>query len=165
VVAGDCKLISCGLSFGDDFALAMGMNSEQLGPTPSISEEHAQDGCGIKRSSERANGFLSSVAARSRSLSAIREPNSSNGVQRQHKAPNGVVRPVVGPHSPLYGVPRASHPLVYLLKMIDPASRSVVSVTRVSGPQEALAALRLLGPTNIQAVLVSRAIIEFLPRV
>ncbi len=78
--------------------------------------------------------------------------------------PKGEVRPVVGPHSPFCEGPRISLPLTYILKVIDPASRRVLSATRMAGPEEALAALRLLGPTKLQPVLISKSEARFFPR-
>jgi hypothetical protein len=78
--------------------------------------------------------------------------------------PAGVVRPVVGPHSPFCDGRRLSLPLTYTLKVIEPASCKVISKTRVAGPEEALAALKLLGPTPLQPVLVGRSTVQFLPR-
>jgi hypothetical protein len=80
------------------------------------------------------------------------------------KAPKGTARPVVGPHTPLCGGPRISLPLTYTLKVIEPASRRVVSSTPLAGPEEAAAALRLLGPTTLQPVLVCEPAAQFFPR-
>jgi hypothetical protein len=75
----------------------------------------------------------------------------------------GVARPVAGPHTPLYGAPRVSLRLGFELKLIELGSYRVVSATRLATPQEATAALRLLGPTKLQPVLVSGSLIEFFP--
>ena len=79
--------------------------------------------------------------------------------------PKGEVRPVVGPHSPFCSGPRISLPLKYTLKVIEPGSCRVMSETRMAGPEEASAALKLLGPTRFQPVLVGRTTAEFLRRV
>jgi hypothetical protein len=81
------------------------------------------------------------------------------------RGPNGIVRPVVGAHSPFCGGPRISLPLIYTLKVIEPGSCRVLSSTRMAGPEEAHAALRLLGPTRLQPVLVSKSAIQFFARV
>jgi len=78
--------------------------------------------------------------------------------------PRGEVRPIAGPHSPLHGGPRVSLPLIYTLKVIEPGSCRVVSSSRIAGPEEASAALRLLGPTWLQPVLISRTAAQFFPR-
>jgi hypothetical protein len=39
-----------------------------------------------------------------------------------------------------------------------------MSATRMAGPEEALAALRLLGPTSLQPVLIGKSSARFLPR-
>jgi hypothetical protein len=57
-----------------------------------------------------------------------------------------------------------SLPLTYTLKVIEPGSCRVVSSTRLAGPEEAFAALRLLGPTPLQPVLISKSEAQFLPR-
>jgi len=79
--------------------------------------------------------------------------------------PTGGVRSVVGPHSPFCGAPRLSLPLPYTLKVIEPGTRRALSSTRMAGPEEAFAALRLLGPTKLQAVLVNGSAAQFLRRV
>jgi hypothetical protein len=86
-----------------------------------------------------------------------------------HSSPQGIPRPVVGPHSPLSssslpGASRIALPLIYRLKVVEPGSWRIVSTTRMTGPQEAMAALRLLGPTSMQPVLVSDSMIQFFPR-
>jgi len=80
------------------------------------------------------------------------------------KGPQGEVRPVEGPHSPFFEGPRISLPLTYILKMIEPVSCRVLSATRMAGPEEAQAALRLLGPTSLQPVLISKSAAHFFPR-
>ena len=81
-----------------------------------------------------------------------------------NSSPQGILRPVVGPHSPLCGSSKLALPLVYRLKVVEPGSWRIVSDTRMTGPQEAMAALRLLGPTSLQPVLVSDSMIQFFPR-
>lgn len=71
---------------------------------------------------------------------------------------------MVGPHSPIYGGQRVCLPLIFTLKVIEPGSCRVMSSTRMAGPEEACAALRLLGPTDFQPVLVSRSAAQFFPR-
>jgi hypothetical protein len=78
--------------------------------------------------------------------------------------PKGEVRPVVGPHTPFCGGQRISLPLVYTLKVIEPGSCRVVTSLRMAGPEEALAALKLLGPTDLQPVLVGKTTAQFFPR-
>jgi hypothetical protein len=75
----------------------------------------------------------------------------------------GTVRPVAGPHTPLSGPMRVPSRLGYELRLIELGSYRVVSATKLSSPKEAAAALRLLGPTRLQPVLVSESLIEFLP--
>ncbi len=77
----------------------------------------------------------------------------------------GQVRAVVGPHTPFFEGAHLSLPLTYILKVIEPGTCRVVSSSRMAGPEEALAALRLLGPTRHQAVLISQSEAQFFPRV
>lgn len=95
------------------------------------------------------------------SIASIREKRN---VKLYRSGPRGAVRPVVGPYSPLCGSAHAALPLTYTLKVIEPHSCRVVSTTRLAGPEEASTALRLLGPNQLQAVLLSGSMIEFLPR-
>jgi hypothetical protein len=78
--------------------------------------------------------------------------------------PKGLPRPVVGAHSPFFNGAGIHLPLTYILKVIEPVSRRVVSSTRMSCPEEASAALKLLGPTRLQPVLVGRSSVRFFSR-
>jgi hypothetical protein len=78
--------------------------------------------------------------------------------------PVGTVRAIVGPHSPFCGGPRFSLPLTYTLKVIEPRTSRVISTTKLAGREEASAALKLLGPSSLQPVLLSGSIAEFLRR-
>jgi hypothetical protein len=69
---------------------------------------------------------------------------------------------VVGPHTPFCGGSSISLPLTYILKMIEPATCRVMSATKLAGPGEARAALKLLGPTDFQPILVGGSTVEFL---
>jgi hypothetical protein len=78
--------------------------------------------------------------------------------------PVGTVRAIVGPHSPFCDGPRLSLPLTYTLKVIEPGTSRVISTTKLAGPAEVSAALKLLGPTRLQPVLLSGSMAEFLSR-
>ena len=86
------------------------------------------------------------------------------GRENAHSGPRGEVRPVAGPHSVFCQGPHISLPLSYTLKVIEPVSCRVISTTRMAGPEEAYAALKLLGPTRLQPVLISKSAAQFLPR-
>ena len=79
--------------------------------------------------------------------------------------PQGLVRTVAGPHSLLFGRgPRSSPNLTYRLKVVEPGTARIVSSTPISSWEEALAAIKLLGSSDHQGVLVNQSSARFIPR-